>query len=60
MPTTESSTATPGLPDVYFTPPGVVEALQTAGTDEIAAESPQPFDFVLGNPPFGAERSVSA
>ena len=60
MPTTEASTATSGLSDVYFTPPGVVEALQAAGTDEIAAESPQPFDFVLGNPPFGAEQPASA
>jgi len=60
MHTTESSTATPGLPDVYFTPPGVIDALQAIGSDAIANEAPSAYDFVIGNPPFGAERSANA
>ena len=60
MHTTQSTSATPGLPDVYFTPPGVIESLQATGPSVIAAESPRPFDFVLGNPPFGAGQPANA
>ena len=60
MHTTQSPSAIPGLPDVYFTPPSAIDALQAIGSDATAAESAQPFDFVVGNPPFGAGQSASA
>ena len=60
MSITQSASATPGLPDVYFTPPTVIEALQAAGPDVIAAEASPAHDFVLGNPPFGNGQSASA
>lgn len=60
MPITQSTGATPGLPDVYFTPSEVIEALQTAGPGATATETLQPFDFVLGNPPFAAGQSANA
>ena len=60
MHTTQSPSESPNLHGVYFTPPGVIEALQAIGPNVIAVETPQPHDFVLGNPPFGSEQSGNA
>ena len=60
MPTTESTTATPGASDLYFTPPAVIDALKALGSDAIATDAQSAHDFVIGNPPFAAEQSASA
>lgn len=60
MPITESSTATSGLPDVYFTPPAAIDALKAIGCEAVATDAPSAHDFVIGNPPFGAEMPASA